>query len=295
MAKAQAVALAAARQSGAPTQEQSAQQIQAPVPTTAQTRPQAAIAASPNGVATPVVSTPRPGLNVARPAIPTTVPAVAPVPVKVEAQTTLAQNVLSRPGSAVPRPKSTVPRPGSTKPTIVAGQAAVSTPGVTNGSTPLRSGTPMQVDQQRGTKREREDNVVNGSLVGNGHGPPTIAAGASMMVIDAKAGVPGVRPRPIKKQRMVSAAPFDVTLVSFCFIVGVGVISFLTHRDCAMSLLSSFGCDLRQFCSMNVITDVVRLNPLIHTGHTRPSKRCRSTRATAHAARCIVGFQSIWH
>jgi len=114
----------------------------------------------------------------------------------------------------------------------------------------------MQVDQQRGTKREREDNVVNGSVVGNGHGLPTTAAGASMMMIDAKAGVPGVRPRPIKKQRMVSAAPFvDVTLVSFCSIVGVGVISFLTHRDCAMSLLSSFelGCDLRQFCSMNVI------------------------------------------
>jgi len=51
-------------------------------------------------------------------------------------------------------------------------------------------------------KREREDNVVNGSVVGNGHGLPTTVAGASMMMVDAKAGVPGVRPRPIKKQRM---------------------------------------------------------------------------------------------
>ena len=252
------MALAAVRQSGAPAQEQSTQQVQAPVPTTAQPRPQVAAAASPNGVATPRptgVSTPRPGLNVARPNVPTTVPAVVPVAVKVEAQIGLVQNAVPRPGSAVPRPKSTVPRPGSTKPAIVAGQAAVSTPGATNAGTPLRSGTPMQVDQQRGVKREREDNVVNGSVVGNGHGLPTTAASASMMIVDAKAGVPGVRPRPIKKQRMVSAAPFDVTLVSFCSIVGVGVISFLTHRDCAMSLLSSFelGCDLRQFCSMNVI------------------------------------------
>jgi hypothetical protein len=134
--------------------------------------------------------------------------------VKVEAQPALVQNAMPRPGSAVPRPKSTVPRPGSTKPPIVAGQAAVSTFGATNAGTPLRSGTPMQVDQQRGMKREREDNVVNGAAVGNGHAPPTIA-GASMMMVDAKPGFSGVRPRPIKKQRMVSAAPFDVTLIRF--------------------------------------------------------------------------------
>ena len=73
----------------------------------------------------------------------------------------------------------------------------------------------MQVDQQRGTKREREDNVVNGAAVANGHAPPTTAPSASMMMVDAKPGFSGVRPRPIKKQRMVSAAPFDVTLIRF--------------------------------------------------------------------------------
>lgn len=193
-----------------PTQDQPTQQTQVPAPT-AQPRPQAAAAGSPNGVTTPRptgASTPRPSLNATRPSAPTTVPAVAPIPVKVEAQPTLVQNAVPRPGSAVPRPKSTVPRPGSTKPPIVAGQAAVT-------GTPLRSGTPMQVDQQRGMKREREDNVVNGTAVGNGHAPPTTAASASMMMVDAKPTFSGVRPRPIKKQRMVSATPFDVTLIRF--------------------------------------------------------------------------------
>ena len=186
-----------------PTQDQPTQQTQVPAPT-AQPRPQAAAAGSPNAVTTPRptgASTPRPSLNATRPSAPMTVPAVAPIPVKVEAQPTLVQN-------AVPRPKSTVPRPGSTKPPIVAGQAAVT-------GTPHRSGTPMQVDQQRGMKREREDNVVNGTAVGNGHAPPTTAASASMMMVDAKPTFSGVRPRPIKKQRMVSATPFDVTLIRF--------------------------------------------------------------------------------
>ena len=97
----------------------------------------------------------------------------------------------------------------------------------------------MQVDQQRGMKREREDNAVNGAAVANGHTQPTTAAGASMMMVDAKPGFAGVRPRPIKKQRMVSAAPFDVTLIPFRSIVGVGVISFLAHRSCTMSLIAA--------------------------------------------------------
>lgn len=266
------------------------------MPTTVQPRPPAAAAGSPNGATTPHLagaSTPRPSLNATRPSAPTAVPAVAPIPVKVEAQPTLVQNTVPRPGSAVPRPKSTVPRPGSTKPPIVAGQAAVSTFGAANAGTPLRSGTPMQVDQQRGTKREREDNVVNGVAVGNGHALPTPAAGASMMTIDAKPAFSGVRPRPIKKQRMVSAAPFDVTLIRFS-IVGVGVVSFFTYRSCDV-VNFELGAWLRfaLFCSINMDTNVVRLCPLIHTGYARPSKRCCSTRATANATGCIAGFRSI--
>ena len=62
-----------------------------------------------------------------------------------------------------------------------------------------------------------------------------------------------------------------------------------------MSLILSLEpcCDLRYFCSMNMDTNVVRLCPLIHTGHARSSKRCRSTRAAANATGCIADFRSI--
>ncbi|KAK2460327.1 hypothetical protein APHAL10511_007716 [Amanita phalloides] len=182
LAKAQVVALAAARQSGASAQNQS-------VPTTAQPRSQATVS-SPDRIG--AASTPKPG---ARPGV-STVLTPTPTPIKAEAHTS------PRPSSAVPRPKPIVPRPGSTKPPITAGQTSTSTSGAVGAGTPLRSGTPMQVDQQRGTKRERDDTVVNGAAAGNGQGLPTTAIGTSMIIADAKAGVAGVRPRPIKKQRM---------------------------------------------------------------------------------------------
>jgi hypothetical protein len=110
-------------------------------------------------------------------------------------------STVPRPGSAVPRPGSTAPRPSSTAPTLNIKQeplppAMVSTP--TNASS----------ESLRGKKREREDGIipVNGvppppestymNGVVNGNGVPKVPA-------NAKAGLTGVRPRPVKKQRMV--------------------------------------------------------------------------------------------
>lgn len=145
---------------------------------------------------------------------------------------TSATNVASaRPGSTVPRPGSTVPRPGSTlpnKPMMQSGQVSVKQQQVETPTAIVRAGTPMNVDvQQRGKKREREDGNVgmngigsvngvtphagvlptglaappvpapttNGHVNGNGIAPPKVVA-------NSRAGTAGVRPRPIKKQRM---------------------------------------------------------------------------------------------
>ena len=98
----------------------------------------------------------------------------------------------------------------------------------------MRAGSPMNIDQ-RGKKREREDGmngVVNGVAVshtgvlptglaaqpppqalttngyGNGIGPPKL-------VVNARAGTAGIRPRPIKKQKMVSLflVPFSCEMI----------------------------------------------------------------------------------
>ncbi|KAF8638269.1 hypothetical protein AX17_002291 [Amanita inopinata Kibby_2008] len=219
LAKAQAAAAVAAQQTGFPVQNQSAQPIHAPVPTAAPAR---FTAASPKGIATPRAagaSTPRPGGTTPRP-VPRPGTTTA-TPVKAQVQAGSAASAVPRPGSAVPRPGSTKPPIKPTGPpsalttaasNVVHTTAPVPTrPGSTGArtgpvkvSTPLRSGTPMQVDQQRGKKRERErEDVVNGVTIGNGHGPPPASTmTAPKAAIDAKAGVVGVRPRPIKKQRM---------------------------------------------------------------------------------------------
>lgn len=148
----------------------------------------------------------------------------------------------TRPGSTVPRPGSTVPRPGSTKPPLASVQlpvGRVGTPprtGAAGSGTPLRSvGTaapantaqssfayPMDQDK-RGQKRDRDGTAgipVNG-LMTNGNGtsglvnsranPPTTA-------INARAGMDGIRARPIKKQRMVSVlVPFPLLRSSVPF------------------------------------------------------------------------------
>lgn len=96
----------------------------------------------------------------------------------------------------------------------------------------MRAGTPMNIDQ-RGKKREREDgNVVGVNGVaphtgvlptgptappqpqalmtngyGNGIGPPKL-------IVNARAGTAGIRPRPTKKQKMVSSFLFLVIIMN---------------------------------------------------------------------------------
>ena len=147
-------------------------------------------------------------------------------------------STVTRPGSVL-RPGSTVPRPGSTlpnKPVMHPGQGQVPIKQQQQqGEAPtiMRTGTPMNVDQvqPRGKKREREEVVgMNGVGVGVMNGvapqsgvtvglavPPAQAPatngyvngnGIPKMIANAKAGTAGVRPRPIKKQKMVSCSPY---------------------------------------------------------------------------------------
>ena len=111
----------------------------------------------------------------------------------------------SHPSSVVPPPSSAVPRsssrPSSTAPSLnlqSQPSLAVSAPTNTNS------------DSLRGKKREREDGI-------NGVPPPAdstytngVLNGNRSQKMNAKVGFAGVRPRPIKKQRMVgldSATP----------------------------------------------------------------------------------------
>lgn len=85
----------------------------------------------------------------------------------------------------------------------------------------------MEVDQHRGKKREREDNVsvANGAHV-NGSAMPAVTnvyvngntnsvsnavqqqRPSVSVALNAKAGTGNIRPRPIKKQRMVCNSLF---------------------------------------------------------------------------------------
>ena len=91
----------------------------------------------------------------------------------------------------------------------------------------------MIIDQ-RGKKRDREDGnvVVNGVVPHTGVLPTGLAAaappqalttngygngiGPPKLIVNARAGTDGVRPRPIKKQKMVSCSFLLVTLLLFC-------------------------------------------------------------------------------
>lgn len=132
---------------------------------------------------------------------------------------------VARPRSAVPRPGSTVPRPGSAvsaNKQVGAGlqQQRTGTPAG------ARPSTPMDVDSgQRGKKRERDDSLPNGGAhahgnphaanngLPNGNGYANGAPNGGMPprpgIMNAKAGTGNIRPRPIKKQRMVSSLLFD--------------------------------------------------------------------------------------
>jgi len=199
-------------------------------------------------------------------------------------------STVPRPGSTVPRPGSTVPRPGSTlpnKPRLHPGQGQVPVK-VEASATIMRAGTPMNVDQvqQRGKKREREDGSIvgmngvggvngvaphssvpptglvvppapatNGYINGNGIAPPKMAA-------NAKAGTAGVRPRPIKKQRMVSCSS------SFLLVIP----SWISRVMLELSSTVVNGC-----------TDL--LNPL---GRARTGEGCCRSCATADTARRVT-------
>lgn len=191
--------------------------IQAPIPTAANGVRRMSGA---GGVGTPrlTVGTPRPGSTT------TTTAAAAPPTTGVASGG--PRGAASRPTSTVPRPGSVVPRPGSAVPRPGSG-VPVKPPAVVQQQLPqVRPGTPMDVDQQRGKKREREETNGNGVVHGNGNGMPMVNGNgllngtghpqhqqpkqqngmvqAKPGVINAKAGTGNIRPRPMKKQRMVS-------------------------------------------------------------------------------------------
>lgn len=142
-----------------------------------------------------------------------------PVPIMARSISTPKQSVgTPRPGSTSVAARPTV-RVGSTLPRPESAVPKSATPNQEQAGTPLvvRRGTPMEVDQQRGKKRDREEgplvnggNVnVNGALpvVANGYAnvnglPNTNGPKQAAISLNAKAGTGNVRPRPIKKQRM---------------------------------------------------------------------------------------------
>lgn len=139
-----------------------------------------------------------------------------------------------RPVSTAPRPGSTVPRPGSAvsklgstmRPTSAAPSnikqeqktltLPVQIPGPTAMVvTPSRTATatPTGGDPHRGKKRDRDDGMLpNATMNGisaadtyvNGTTLNGIGNGNGISKLNAKAGSGGVRPRPSKKQRVVS-------------------------------------------------------------------------------------------
>ncbi|KAG5641235.1 hypothetical protein DXG03_005679 [Asterophora parasitica] len=208
------------------------QPIQAPRPTSASTasfnrppqpsvsngtpRPSSAASSRPTPPLTAATAVQRPGSTVPRPG------SAAP------------KLAVARPGSTVSRPGSTVPRPGSTKPVLPPVQLAVgriATPlrsGAGGPGTPLRSATtatptsanPYTQLPSGGQKREREDSVTGTNGIGatnvdRSNIPPALANNVPKAVMNAKAGTAGIRPRPVKKQRMVSTLACYVSFTLF--------------------------------------------------------------------------------
>lgn len=135
-----------------------------------------------------------------------------------------------RPVSTAPRPGSTVPRPGSAvsklgstmRPTSAASPnikqeqkmhtLPVQIPGPPAMVTTSRTATATP-DLHRGKKRDRDDGMlsnvtINGTSATDTHLNGTtlngIGNGNGLSKLNAKAGSGGVRPRPSKKQRVVS-------------------------------------------------------------------------------------------
>jgi hypothetical protein len=81
----------------------------------------------------------------------------------------------------------------------------------------IQAGFPYAVEQERrGKKREREDVGINVAEAINGVGVNGTNMNPPKAVLSAKAGMAGVRPRPIKKLRMVSAVTPLVLNSSLC-------------------------------------------------------------------------------
>ncbi|KAF5367386.1 hypothetical protein D9758_003753 [Tetrapyrgos nigripes] len=205
----------------AATPNANANTIQAPVPTAAGSFPP---------------SIPRPGLSVSsgtpRPTggpgtpRPTTAPAAPASGAAVNNTPRPVSPAVPRPGSARPPPVQ-VPAPGARVGTpLRAGTPTVphplSAPPVSAGSLGAPGGGFPAVQQQshgavagagaaRGQKRPREEGggingVQNGAQAMNGIAN---AASPPKPIVGAKAGNNGVRPRPLKKQRVDSSAPMQ--------------------------------------------------------------------------------------
>ena len=134
------------------------------------------------------------------------------------------QSAASAPAAAAVPPRSSTPRPGAPKlppahqqppqprgrtPVGIGTPQSVSTPGPTAAAPPTQPAPTGQPPPQRGVKRERE-REESGAMQANGNLPPVAhgtgpgpGMGQREGVKIAKAGVPGARPRPVKKQRLV--------------------------------------------------------------------------------------------
>ena len=107
---------------------------------------------------------------------------------------------------------SVLPRPNQTKPAIPPVQVPgrVGTPlrsaGTATPTSAAQGGFPHPVDQEkRGKKRERDDvGTVPESINGVGAVNGGANTNPPKPILSAKAGMAGIRPRPMKKLRMVS-------------------------------------------------------------------------------------------
>ena len=152
-------------------------------------------------------------------------------------------------------------------------------------SQPPRTSTPVPVP--RGVKREFDDSSVAqpntqgpGTAAVNGSGGVTPTSVQALRPGAAKAGVPGARPRPLKKQRIVSHA-FTFTPNRESPRERIVPISLFAHMIVRLlSLAIVMLPSLQLACS-----DIVSLTPLSPgpSGHARPSEGYASTSANAAA------------
>lgn len=144
--------------------------------------------------------TPRPGTQ-------TVAPRPNAPPTQQSQQNASQPRGLTPAGVGTPR---SIPTSGisSAAPPVAARHTPIPTPAPTPAAGTAAGAT---IDPKRGVKREREDSV---SQISGGIQLPGVASGVTVstntngsvkpgLVMNAKAGSGGVRPRPLKKQRMV--------------------------------------------------------------------------------------------